>query len=126
MPRHKSRGRRTHKGRAGTRKQAGGFLHLLNPLNWFKKTDPATTMVTGGVPAAPPTPDAAAPGATPPTPDAAAAAPAPSDAPPTPDAAPGAADPAKPSLLSKLKFWGGGSRKKSRKTRHRRRRHHRK
>lgn len=119
MPRHKSRGRRTHKGRAGTRKQAGGFLHLFNPLNWFKKTDPATTMVTGGVPAAAPSPDAAAPGATTP-------APAPGAAPPTPDAAapaPGAAAPPKP-------WWrfgfGGGGRRKSRKTRHRRRHHRRK
>jgi hypothetical protein len=118
MTRHTSRvtrrGRR--KGRAGTRKQAGGFLHLFNPLNWFKKTDPATTMVTGGVPAAPPTPGATTPAPAPADPNAAAAAPA-------PDAA---AAPAKPSLLSKLKFWAGGSRKKSRKTRHRRRRHHRK
>ena len=38
MARHKSRvtrrGRRSRKGRAGTRKQAGGFS--FNPLNWFQ------------------------------------------------------------------------------------------
>jgi hypothetical protein len=108
MARHKTRVTRRGrcKARTGTRKQSGGFLHLFNPLNWFKKTDPTTTMVTGGVPAA-------APGATTP-------APAPGATPPTPDAA--VAPPDKPWG----KVWGGGSRRKSRKTRHRRRRHHRK
>ena len=107
MARHKSRvtrrGRRSRKGRAGTRKQAGGFS--FNPLNWFKKKDPVdpaatepATTVSEDKPAPPPTP--------PPAP------------PPTP-----------PTMEKKgfMGLWGGGSRRKSRKTRHHhRRRHHRK
>jgi len=105
MSRHKSRvthrGRRIRKGRAGTRKQSGGWLGWL----LGKKTDAAPATLTPGA-VAPATPGAATPGAV---------------APATPGAvAPNAA--AKP-------WWnpfGGGGRKKSRKTSHRRHHHHRK
>ena len=54
MTRHKSRVARIRRARRGTRKQSGGFsfpsLSLFNPLNWFKKTDPAA-----GAAGAPPT-----------------------------------------------------------------------
>ena len=115
MARYKSRvtrrGRRSRKGRVGTRKQAGGFS--FNPLNWFKKKDPVdpaatepATTVSEDKPAPPPAP-----------------------APPPPPTPPPTTDPNAPPTEKKgfMGLWGGGSRRKSRKTRHHhRRRHHRK
>jgi hypothetical protein len=133
MSRHKSRFTRRgrHKGRVGTRKQAGGF-------NWpWANKNPAD-------------PNAAAPPATP-NPSSAPGTEAeskswwslsifnpfksksaatnannkPVDPNADPNAAPGAAALATPDKPW-WKVWGGGSKRKSRKTRHRRRRHHRK
>ena len=121
MSRHKSRGtrrgRRSRKGRVGTRKQAGGIFGLFKQ----KSADPNTAVV----PAAPP----------PPPPAAAAAAATGTEAESTSwwskltnpfKSKP--IDPNAPPTEKKGLFglWGGGSRRKSRKTRHRRRRHHRK
>ena len=110
MSRHKSRvtrrGRCNRKGRVGSRKQAGGFLHLLNPFNWFKKTDPiaapadATDATAAANPATVANPAAVANPAT-------------------------VANPAAAAAKSSWNPFAGGGRKKSRKTRHRRR-HHRK
>ena len=113
MARRKSRvtrrGRR--KARAGTRKQSGGFS--LNPLNWFKKTDPAAAANTNPNAAAVTPPDAGTP-------------PAPADpAVPSPPTVPGTG----PNAPPVKKWWNpfsGGGRKKSRKTRHRRLHRHRK
>jgi hypothetical protein len=110
MARHKTRvtrrGRRSRKGRVGTRKQAGGFS--FNPLNWLKKKDPVD------------------PAATEPATTVSEDKPAPPTPPPTP---PPTTDPNAPPTEKKgfMGLWGGGSRRKLRKTRHHhRRRHHRK
>lgn len=123
MPRHKSRGRRSHKGRAGTRKQAGGF-----DWPWANK-DPAAAVPAdpNAVAAPPPATPAPAPGT-----EAESKSwwskinpfkskPADTNATNKP-VDPNAALPDK----KWWHLWGGGSRRKSRKTRHRQRRHHRK
>jgi len=111
MARHKTRvtrrGRRSRKGRVGTRKQAGGFS--FNPLNWLKKKDPVD------------------PAATEPATTVSEDKPAPPTPPPTPPTPPPTTDPNAPPTEKKgfMGLWGGGSRRKSRKTRHHhRRRHH--
>lgn len=105
MARHKTIGRR--KARTGTRKQSGGFLHLLNPLNWFKK-DPSQATVDTDAAGTPPLPVNKV------------------DEPNVTNVTNVTND--NNGTVKEKQGWfsGGGSRKKSRKTRHRRRRHHRK
>ena len=71
MSRRKTRVTRMsrRKARYGTRKQNGGFLHYLNPLNWFGKKPEVPTNAVG--------PTAPAPATNPTKPNGPAPAPAP-------------------------------------------------
>jgi hypothetical protein len=77
MSRRKTRVTRMsrRKARYGTRKQNGGFLHYLNPLNWFgKKSEDPNAVAAAEAKAAPATnptkPNGPAPPAAPDAPDA--------------------------------------------------------